>query len=319
MQTHLETFWICDGTFKVTKMSEQNAIKQRVADLTGSDDKAVDARTADPAQLYVDLMRKTLSFALWKDPGVPVETLFYRLPLILRPVARLASSCLRRLNLGLVCCVNYREHDRQIGKVLPSLADTMIGMRRLINIQTCVETVLKENVPGDLIETGVWRGGCCIFMRAILAAHGVRDRRVFAADSFKGLPDPNVQQYPQDKDCPWHKEDYLAVSQEEVAANFKKYGLLDEQVVFLKGWFKDTLAVAPIQQLAVLRLDGDMYESTMEALNALYHKLSKGGFCIIDDYDCVECKAAVEEFRTRHGIQSPLMEIDWTGRFWRKE
>ena len=69
----------------------------------------------------------------------------------------------------------------------------------------------------------------------------------------------------------------LAVSLEEVQRNFSKYGLLDEQVVFLKGWFKDYAADAPIDKLALLRLDGDMYESTMDTLSALYDKVSRAG------------------------------------------
>ena len=156
-------------------------------------------------------------------------------------------------------------------------------------------------------------------MRAILAVYGAQNRRVFVADSFAGLPKPDLERYPQDKGDTLYKQNFLAVSQEQVAANFKKYGLLDDQVVFLKGWFKDTLPTAPIQQLAVMRLDGDMYESTMDALNALYSKLSKGGFCIIDDYFLPGCRQAVEDFRAREKITSPLIEIDRVARFWRKE
>jgi predicted O-methyltransferase YrrM len=77
---------------------------------------------------------------------------------------------------------------------------------------------------------------------------------------------------------------FLAVSREDVERNFAKYGLLDDRVVFLQGWFKDTLPSAPIGKIALLRLDGDMYESTMDALQNLYPKLSPGGYCIIDDF-----------------------------------
>ena len=80
----------------------------------------------------------------------------------------------------------------------------------------------------------------------------------------------------------------LAVPEEEVKANFRRYGLLDDQVRFLPGWFKDTLQDAPIDRIAVLRLDGDLYESTIQALDALYPRVSPGGFCIIDDYLAVK-------------------------------
>jgi O-methyltransferase len=195
----------------------------------------------------------------------------------------------------------------------------MIGRKRLNNIQECIETVLTKGVEGDFIETGVWRGGTCIFMRAILAAYGVEDRKVFVADSFEGLPKPSPDEFPEDRGDIHHQYSELAVSQEEVEDNFRRYGLLDDNVVFLKGWFKDTLPKAPIEKLAILRLDGDMYESTMDGLNNLYSKLTSGGFCIIDDYGLDGCQKAVDDFRTQHGIDAELKVVDWSGRYWIKK
>ena len=210
------------------------------------------------------------------------------------------------------------DEDRATGKIWPGYADTMIGMKRLDNLQQCVETALADGIPGDLIETGVWRGGACIFMRAILAAHGVTDRRVFVADSFAGLPEPDEERYEADRGDTHHVHPFLAVSREQVENNFRRYGLLDDRVVFLQGWFKDTLPAAPIERLAIVRLDGDMYESTMDGLTNLYPKLSPGGFCIIDDYALPGCEKAVRDFCRQHGIEPDLEEIDWTGRYWRK-
>jgi len=111
----------------------------------------------------------------------------------------------------------------------------------------------------------------------------------------------------------------LAVTLEEVQANFQKYDLLDDQVKFLKGWFRDTLPVAPISRLAILRLDGDLYESTMDALVNLYPKLSVGGWVIVDDYGCVPaCAKAISDFRMANGIEDEIREIDWTGVCWRR-
>ena len=129
---------------------------------------------------------------------------------------------------------------------------------------------------------------------------------------------PDTSLYPADAGDLHHAYNYLAVSQEQVEMNFRKYGLLDSQVVFLRGWFKDTLPVAPIEQLAILRLDGDMYGSTMEALSNLYPKLSSGGFCIIDDYALRGCRLAVDNYRTKSGIDAELQLIDYSGRYWRK-
>jgi O-methyltransferase len=194
----------------------------------------------------------------------------------------------------------------------------MIGLRRLDNLQECVETVLKDGVEGDLIETGVWRGGSCIFMKAILAAYGDDRRKVYVADSFAGLPRPDPEKYPADTGDDLYQYDYLAVSLEQVKQNFAAYGLLDEHVVFLEGWFKDTLPHAPVEKLAVMRLDGDLYESTIEALESLYPKLQHGGFCIIDDYALPTCLQAVDDFRRTHGIRDDLVAVDWSGVYWRK-
>ena len=160
-------------------------------------------------------------------------------------------------------------------------AHSMIGSKRMENLRALVERVIFGRVPGDFIETGVWRGGACIFMRAILETYGVRNRKVWLADSFAGLPPPDPTAYPADAGDVFHTFEDLAVSMDEVKRNFDKYGLLDGQVMFLKGWFKDTLHEAPIDQLAILRLDGDMYESTMDALQHLYDRLSINGFVIV--------------------------------------
>lgn len=208
---------------------------------------------------------------------------------------------------------------RQSGLDWPETAHTMIGVKRLDALQSCIEDVLQTNVAGDFIETGVWRGGACIFMRAILAAYGVSDRKVWVADSFMGCPPPDTQRYPQDSGLDLYQYQELSVSRAEVEDNFRSYGLLDDQVEFLEGWFRDTLPTAPIERLAVMRLDGDLYESTIESLESLYPKLSVGGYVLIDDYGAIEaCRLAVEDFRSAQGIDEPIQRIDWTGAFWQK-
>jgi O-methyltransferase len=110
-----------------------------------------------------------------------------------------------------------------------------------------------------------------------------------------------------------------AVPLEKVRANFESYGLLDSQVRFVEGWFKDTLPCLSELQFAGIRLDGDLYESTIQALEALYPRLSPGGFAIIDDYGAFEaCRRAVEGYRSAHAIKVPLQTIDWTGAWWSK-
>jgi O-methyltransferase len=209
---------------------------------------------------------------------------------------------------------------RTSGRDYPEDAETMIGLKRLANLRECATSVIEDRIPGDFIETGVWRGGACIFLRGILAAHGVTDRTVWVADSFQGLPAPSGQ-YKADEGDIHHTFDFLAVSRQEVEDNFRRYGLLDGQVRFLEGWFSETLPKAPIEQLAILRLDGDMYESTIAGLTALYPKVSQGGYVIVDDYgddDIPACRAAVTDYREANGIVDEIHKIDWTGAYWRK-
>jgi O-methyltransferase len=273
---------------------------------------------ADPlAEPYLELMKKALSYSLWQEPGVPLEVIDYGGP-ILKRIVRAALRLLRRANLQLVRLPVDDPELRAQGYSWPAQAHTMIGTKRLDNLRSCIESVLDEGVPGDLIETGAWRGGACIFMRAVLLAHGVRDRRVFVADSFRGLPAPDPERYPADAGDIHHKIGLTSVSRQEVEQNFRSYGLLDEQVVFLEGWFEDSLPKAPIGSLAVLRLDGDMYESTIQVLDLLYPKLSPGGWCIVDDYALAGCRRAVDDYRARHGVDEAIRRIDWTGVYWRK-
>jgi O-methyltransferase len=263
-------------------------------------------------ELYIELTKKCLLDSLYGgDEYKPI---------------RAGGKLFRLVNTylawrGMVPCKRSKIQDesRIEGKDWPARALSMIGVKRLENIQTCVEQLLKDNIPGDLIETGVWRGGSTILMKALLKVHDDNSRSVWVADSFEGLPKPNAELYPADAADQHHEFTELAVSQDIVAENFRRLGLLDDRVKFLKGWFKDTLASAPIEKLALLRLDGDMYESTMDALVALYPKLSLGGFVIIDDYGCVEgCRRAVQDYRKQHFIQELIIPIDWSGVFWRK-
>ncbi len=155
-------------------------------------------------------------------------------------------------------------------------------------------------------------------MRGILAAYGDRKRRVYVADSFAGLPPPNPERFPEDAKSTLHDFDALAASLDEVRDNFRRYNLLDDQVQFAEGWFRDTLPALADRRWAVIRLDGDMYESTMDGLTNLYDGLSPGGYLIIDDFSVPSCRAAVEDYRREHRITDEIQEIDWTGVFWRK-
>lgn len=196
---------------------------------------------------------------------------------------------------------------------------SMMGRARLDSLRECLDLVRHENVPGDVIECGVWRGGGCVFMAGYLKAHGMTDRRVFVADSFEGLPRPSA---PADAGLDLSKDLYpeLAVGLETVRETFAAYGLNGDNVQYLKGWFKDTLPALHGQRFALLRMDGDLYESTMDILTNLYDKVVTGGIVIVDDFGAVEaCRLAVTTFFSGRGLAQPeLNKIDWTGVWFRK-
>lgn len=270
----------------------------------------------DSGQRYLSLLKKCLTFSLWE------ETLYYKWDLVTEdPPAELLAIDKQLRNLGL-CLAQECPHEPEVvreGNRQPYLAHTMIGMKRLNNLQFCIEQTIQDDVPGDILEAGVWRGGACILARGVLKARGITNKSVWVADSFQGLPVPDPARYPADTDESQHLNARLQVSLETVKRNFENYELLDEQVRFLPCWFKDTLSTAPIERLSVLRMDGDMYESTMDALSALYHKVAIGGYVIVDDYDGPPCRQAVTDFRDSHQIQDEIIPIDNNGVFWRRQ
>lgn len=240
--------------------------------------------------LYLDLLIKILTNTIYRDPGIQPK----------------ATD-------------RHRPELRARGGDWPAIAHTMVGVQRLQNVRDLAQAALDENIPGDFIETGVWRGGCCILMRGVLAANGVTDRKVYVADSFAGLPPPNPELYPDDKGLDLHLFEQLAIPLEEVQDNFARYGLLDDQVVFVKGLFKDTLPTLDAGPFSLIRLDGDLYESTTDALEALYPRVSSGGFVIIDDFGAIPaCRKAVMDYRARNGIIAVIRDIDGDGVWWRK-
>ncbi len=193
----------------------------------------------------------------------------------------------------------------------------------LENVRSCVEAVLSEGVPGDLMECGVWRGGVTVFMKGLLKAYGDLGRNVWVLDSFQGLPAPNLEE------CPLDYLSYEALklvggfstSLEAVKGNFERFDLLDEQVRFVPGWFAETVpCLQGVDRLAVLRLDADFYESTVVLLEHLYPRLSAGGFIIVDDYGIshMGARRAVDEYRERHEILQPMLQVNQQTYFWRK-
>jgi hypothetical protein len=274
---------------------------------------------------YIDLLKKCLCASIydesaWQPLQGPMRTDVSRRNPLQALSAALKHAVIRALSrrsLMLVRRKRFSVQARDEGLDWPCFGFTMVGRKRLDNVQNCVEDIIARGVPGDLVETGVWRGGTTILMRAILKAHDITDVAVWCADSFEGMPKPTATDLKAQAESDFTDRDYLAVSLDQVKTNFERFGLLDDQVKFLKGWFRDTLPTAPIQRIALLRMDGDLYSSSMDALTYLYPKVSPGGYVIVDDYNSwAACRQAVDEYRLEHGIHEDLIPVDPHAVYW---
>jgi O-methyltransferase len=195
---------------------------------------------------------------------------------------------------------------------------TMCGLNRLDDLQTCVESVVSSGVDGDLIETGSWRGGASILARATLDSLGADERTVWVADSFQGFPPP-AEGFPEDSELDLSEFDFLAARLEDVRGYFARFGC-DRGVEFVPGFFEQTLPPLRDRRWSIVRLDGDSYEATWLGLECLYPGLRAGGYLIVDDYPLIEeCRRAVDDFRSEHGISEPLESIGRIGVRWQLE
>ena len=192
---------------------------------------------------------------------------------------------------------------------------SLIGEDGLDNIKDLLEKVKENNTPGAFLEAGVWRGGACIWARAMMDYLKINEP-VYVCDSFEGVPSP---QWKED----WGDQNYLmrelSVSLNTVKENFN-YFVLEGPVRFIKGLFKDTMPMLKnnLESISILRADGDMYESTTQILENLYDKVSSGGFVIVDDYALPGAKMAIDNFRTKRNIEAPLTKVNDTIYYWQK-
>jgi O-methyltransferase len=271
-----------------------------------------------PQELYCDMLKRILTRALLAK-AQERHTWNARVP-VKRQAIQLLQNLLARLDLEIVRLIHCTQQDYlESGDSAANRAEdaeSMVGIQQFDSMQACIGNVLRDQVPGDLLEAGVWRGGMAIFMRGVLKASGDRSRRVWVADSFAGLPEVDRD---LDKAAWWWGQGDMAVSEDIVKANFARFGLLDDQVRFLKGYFSDTLPTAPIDRLAILRIDADLYTSTRDVLVNLYPKLSRGGYCVVDDYQNLQdCRRSVDEYRSANGIRNEIVPIDSRAVYWRR-
>jgi hypothetical protein len=200
---------------------------------------------------------------------------------------------------GLVFPVPLAADDMDIrieGRDRPLDGYTMVGLRRLDNLQTCVEDVLANGIPGDLVDAGTWRGGTAIMMRSVLKLHGGEDRMVYAADAFGG-----------------------SAPAERVERNLRRLGVFDGRLELIDGPLEETLPRLSGRAWSVARMAVDSYERTTSALESLYPGISPGGYLVIDDYGASEqCRRAVHDYRDRHQLREEIQTVDWSGVYWQK-
>lgn len=188
-----------------------------------------------------------------------------------------------------------------------------LGRTRLDHLEQCLDAIRAESVPGDLVECKTARGGSGIFLRGYLAAHELPDRTVWVADEFRATPAPAREATTVDESL-----DDLRGDLNLVRDAFERFDLLDGRVRFLQGSAGETLPAAAIEHAALLRLGTGIGADAEIALEAVYPKLSLGGFVVVDDHTDPACAQAVIAFRERYGIVAPLEAVDWSAVAWRK-
>ena len=233
--------------------------------------------------------------------------------------------------------INVQEFARAVA-LAPS--GGLVGPARREATVKLAARALLDNVPGDFVETGTYNGGTAVLMlKTMIALDTAEPRRHFwGFDSFEGLPAPNDED--RGKGAAFAEAQLPTAaaskhagvarrfksSEDAFKANLRKNDVWrDGLVTPVKGWFRDTLPRARASRISFLRLDGDLYKSTMEGLTHLYPKLSAGGYVYIDDYGSFEgCKRAVNRYRAEHNVTERIWPIfeDLRGRveaiWWRK-
>ncbi|MEE4106756.1 TylF/MycF/NovP-related O-methyltransferase [Pseudomonas viridiflava] len=270
--------------------------------------------------MYLELLAKTLTNSIYED----------RLP----SASEVEINTLEEVLAELKCDnVSFNISAKELAQILQYTkksrnVHTFVSERALRNIADCIEAVKASGVQGDVIDCGVLRGGTSIFMAGVLKHHGM-DRKLYVADSFQGLPAPSAKESTFAREF-WYKyADRLSeynlscfASKADVISNFEKYNLISHGVIFLEGWFAETLSSLPVStQFSLIRIDADWYQSTLDALSHTYPYLSTGGYVIVDDYLLEGCKQAVDEYRSVHDITSPIEIADERNGvvFWQKK
>jgi O-methyltransferase len=201
---------------------------------------------------------------------------------------------------------------------------TMTSIHRVAALADAVEYVCRSRIPGDIVECGVWRGGSTMAAARTLIRLGDKSRRLYLFDTFEGMPPPTADDLDRDgvparalldADAGRTGPMWARATLGDVQENLRSTGYPSDLIVFAKGKVENTIPGQAPEQIAILRLDTDWYESTAHELTHLYPRLVEGGVLIIDDYGYWQgARKAVDEYIARHKIALLLSRIDDTGR-----
>jgi hypothetical protein len=184
--------------------------------------------------------------------------------------------------------------------------------------------VIKNNIEGDLVECGVADGSQIAVMGHVCRLLG-SNKKIYAFDSYQGIPlagpndleQPGIGPLDKNRKAPENLRDLLVSSGitvhslQKVKHNIGTLWKLNmNSYEFVEGWFQDTVPVAKVEKISVLRLDGDLYESTKVCLDHLHHKVQKGGYVIIDDYALAGARKALYDFWKENNIEYDIVPVD---------
>jgi O-methyltransferase len=269
-----------------------------------------------PRELYIDLLKSAILNDLYrKYIPPPDEEDIQSAKRTLAALKRRYGDMIQRGGIDEQFVVFQQRRSSVVQ------AHTLGDRSQVENVEKCLRSIIEDNIQGDLIEAGVFRGGMVLLMAGILEAYGCDDRIVYVADSFEGWPKPIGNEVIEDSVCfdLFEPAGSFSAPVDEVVDNFEKYGLMSDSVRILKGWFDETLPRARIDKLSLIRVDADWYESTWTVLDVLYDKVESGGYVIIDDYGLpIGARRAVDQFRKLRQIESPLVWVNDQTVFWRK-
>lgn len=202
---------------------------------------------------------------------------------------------------------------------------TMTSQERIYSLIEAVKYVEKNNIAGDIVECGVWKGGSMMAVAETLKYLGNADRALFLYDTFEGMSEPTEHDKTyygesaetlleidtnKEKNLVWAYSTLESVKQSMSSTNYPS-----EKVTYVKGKVEDSIPATMPGQIAILRLDTDWYESTYHEMIYLFPLLVKGGVLILDDYGHWQgARKAVDEYIEKNNIQILLNRIDETGR-----